>query len=301
MKVLNNLEEIEAESIFLTMGNFDGVHKGHRFFLESLAEDAASQGAKSVVVSFSPHPRFVLNPKDNFLINTEKEKIEILKSCQIDYYLPIPFDRDLSLLTPEEFLQKFILTSDAVKKFYLGYDFAFGANKQGDHDFMKAYLQPRKIEVVVEKAFKIDERLLSSSLVRESLELGKMEDVSLYLDRHFFICGEVIRGDGRGRTIGFPTANIRFNNRRMIPGNGVYEGEILVRAGRHRCLVNVGVRPTFKEQDPRCVEAHILDFADDIYGEPVELSFLKKLRDEIKFESREALVSQIKKDVASVQ
>jgi riboflavin kinase/FMN adenylyltransferase len=296
MKRIKELNEIQDQKFSITIGNFDGVHLGHREIISSIKEKCNNQDLKFVVISFNPHPLRILRPKDNFLINTYEEKFKLLESLGVDYFLEIPFTRDLSTLSPSEFLEKFILVENLVC-LYMGHDFAFGANKEGDFDFAKSYC--KEIEVKKLDEFKQSNNNISSSVIREKICSGEISDANKLLGREFFLTGTVVKGAGRGRQIGFPTANISYDDSRITPAIGVYITSVEVRGMMYHSVTNIGINPTFKESEEKTVETNIFDFSEDIYGEQLSVHFHKRIRNEKKFSSVNELIEQISKDVQS--
>lgn len=298
MKIVNNLNEIkESEGFVATVGNFDGVHVGHQEILSSIKSDATSLKREMVVITFVPHPLSILRPKDHFLINSYRERREMLRSLGVDYLLEINFTRDFSTLPPEEFLIKHILTNESLKKIYVGYDFAFGANKSGDYKFLSNFCSKLAIEVSHLNEFVLRDTKVSSSAVRNCVLNGEMEQAQALLGRKFFMRGRVTKGEGRGRQLSFPTANLEYSQDRIVPLAGVYITEAILKSGSFRGLTNIGFNPTFNSDYQTRVETHILDFDKDIYGESIDIVFHKRLRAEKKFSSIAELVEQISKDV----
>ncbi|WP_127715256.1 bifunctional riboflavin kinase/FAD synthetase [Halobacteriovorax sp. HLS] len=296
MKKISSLKEISNETISITMGNFDGVHLGHQSIIKSISSLCKENGTKFVLITFNPHPMRILSPKDNFLINTYSEKYELLKNLGVDYFYEIPFTRDLSTLSPSQFLEDYLLKSKQVKFIYMGHDFTFGANKKGDFSFVQSYCS--EINIVKLDEFKKSESDISSSRIRKSINEGDVEHANKLLGREFFLSGTVVKGAGRGRQIGFPTANIEYNDERITPAFGVYITTVEVRGMIYHSITNIGINPTFNETNLKTVETNIFDFSEDIYGEELKVKFHKRVRDEKKFSSVNELVEQISNDVS---
>ena len=295
MKRIESLNEIDNDDFAITIGNFDGVHIGHRSILEDIQKKCQAKSLKFVLITFKPHPLRILCPKENFLINTYTEKEKLISSLDIDYFLEIPFDRDLSTLDPSSFLDKFILTNNRIHSIYMGHDFAFGANKKGNFAFVKDYC--KKVHVEKLKEFSPDEEHVSSSIIRKHIDKGEIDRANSLLGRQFFLMGTIVKGAGRGKQIGFPTANISYSTDRITPKIGVYITTVEIREMTYFSITNIGVNPTFSEDNHKTVETYIFDFDDDIYGEDLKVSFLQRIRDEKKFNSVNELVDQIKLDV----
>jgi riboflavin kinase/FMN adenylyltransferase len=303
MKVLHNLFEINQNltdnpEIGLTIGNFDGVHLGHRQLLTKIKKECLDKKLLFVVITFVPHPHKILFPeKDRFLITSYGQRRTLLQDLGVDVLVELSFTRDLSTLGAEDFLKKYLFTYPLIKKFYLGYDFAFGANKQGGFDEVKELAKPLGIEVEVQPKFEINSKVVSSTLIRDYLLCGNMKNVNDLLKRPFHLEGVVIKGEGRGKKIGFPTANIQVPQDLIVPQKGVYVTRTLYRGMIYNSVTNIGNNPTFKDSDQIHIETNLFDFNTDIYGEILDIQFLEKIRDEKKFGTVNDLISQIRSDV----
>lgn len=280
----------------LLMGNFDGLHLGHRDLIKKTMAECQKQGLDLVVLSFNPHPICILKPSyEPFLINTYAQKKEFLKELGVKNYVEMSFTRDLSTQSPEEFLDQHLLAYDQLKALYFGYDFTFGANKKGNFSFVQKYC---KNKVIVKKlnVFSLNGIEISSSLVREKIMNKETQLAGEYLGRLFFIEGLVTKGEGRGKKIGFPTANLSFHKDLIIPHSGVYSSYTELRGMNYKSITNVGMNPTFNDMNKVNVETYIFDFDDDLYGESIKVNFRDFIRDEKKFHSVNELVDQIKLD-----
>ena len=296
MKVINHINEIK-EDFMLTIGNFDGIHKGHQHLLSQLLKQSRYHEAKSCVVTFSPHPYEVLHPeRKSFLINSYSEKENLIEKLSIDYFVSLKFTRDFSTKGPEDFISEY-LESNYLKGIYLGYDFSFGADKKGSHDLIQKYFLNRPVEVSMEKEFSLKGKNVSSTMVRNMIKEGDVTTVTDLLGRPFFVTGVVLKGRGRGRQIGFPTANINVSEKRIFPRRGVYITETSYRNMVYHSITNVGINPTFKNSGKVSIETNIFDFDNEIYGEGIKVKFLKRVREEKKFSSVNDLVLQISKDI----
>lgn len=302
MKIFNHpTKKIDCNSDYvLTIGNFDGVHLGHQEILKLIKAKANSKNLKFAVATFIPHPALILRPKNDFLINSYNERRELLKSFGVNYLQEIEFNRDFSTLSPESFMQEYIITNK-LKLILLGHDFAFGANKTGNHETMIRICKENSIEVEVLPEFKINGQDISSSIIREGLFAGDIDQVNKDLGRNFYITGRIVKGEGRGKKIGFPTANLDYDLIRAIPKKGVYATDAFYNGMKYSSITNIGTNPTFKDGNKIHIETHLLDFSNDIYGEELKVSFKKRLRDEMKFGSVNELISQIKFDIESLE
>lgn len=305
MIVVKDLKELKEnfneDKIHVTIGNFDGVHLGHREFLSHIKKDSIQDHAKFVVVTFVPHPLQTLKAQSGFMLNTYAERRELLSECGVDYLLEINFTRDFSTLTPEQFLEKYIFSFDGISKIFLGHDFAFGANKSGDFHVAKTFCDNRKTSLILQKEFKVKNTSVSSTEVRNAIQMGDIPKATELLGRDYFLSGRVIKGEGRGKKIGFPTANLGYDKELIIPAKGVYVTQVKIKDMTYNSVTNIGVNPTFNTGYNIHVESHLLDFTHDIYGEEIRVSFIKKLRDEKKFPSVNDLVAQIESDVTQTR
>lgn len=298
MRVLSSITELPNVNDYgLIIGNFDGVHLGHRKLLKEVVTECKKRGQCMVVLTFVPHPLVTLKNEKSFLLNSYLERRDLLGDQGVQWLVEIPFTRDLSMSSPSDFLDNYILINDRVKSLFLGHDFAFGANKKGDHSFVKDYCVDRSISVEIQKKFTADTDTYSSSLVRKELKKGAPKKAARLLGRNFFISGRVIKGVGRGRQIGFPTANISFERERLVPQFGVYGTLCTFRGCTYRSITNIGENPTFDDISGVHVETNIFDFSEDLYGEEIQVSFIEKIRDEEKFTSVNELIEQIKVDI----
>ncbi len=303
MKILNNLLEIQEidgllPQVGLTIGNFDGVHIGHRELLKKIKHQCETNKLRFVVVTFIPHPQKIIQPdKERFLINSYEQRRKLLEEIGVDVLVEMKFTRDFSTLKADDFLKKYLLSYPNLKEFYLGYDFAFGANKEGDYDLVNSICKPLGIRVEIQPKYEHLGRVISSSMIRESLLTGRIDEVESVLSRPFHLEGVVIKGEGRGKQIGFPTANIQVSQDLIVPNKGVYVTRTIYKGMTYNSVTNIGNNPTFKDSNQVHIETNLFDFNNDIYGEPLEIQFIKKIRDEKKFATVNDLVKQISADV----
>jgi riboflavin kinase/FMN adenylyltransferase len=306
MRVYKGMADLSAPpgKSVLTIGNFDGVHLGHQDLLRNVHEHAFRIGGLPMALTFRPHPYFVLRPSDApQLINTYEEKIELLGTYGIQCVMEEPFSREFSNITPEEFVKKHLIENLGTQVLYLGYDFAFGKARSGSVDTLKRLAEENGIEIHVVPARKIGEKTVSSSLIRKSLEAGDIAFVNQCLGRKFFLRGLVWRGEGRGRTIGVPTANMQTVQRKY-PRVGVYATRTLWRGKHYPSVSNVGYNPTFKgdaDDLPLKIETHLFDFEADMYGDEIQVDFLSFLRTEKKFAGVQELLAQMQLDFAAAR
>lgn len=305
MMIIKHLHELNdkigKDKIFVTIGNFDGVHLGHQDFLQAIKKECLKENAKFVLVTFVPHPHQILKGQTSFLINTYEERRELIRNCGVDFLLEIDFTRDFSTLSPEQFLEQYIFSYKNVAKIFLGHDFAFGANKSGDFHVAQKFCKNRKTDLVLQNEFTLNGQHVSSTIVRKALEAGDVVKANELLGRHYFLSGRVIKGEGRGKKIGFPTANLGYSRELIIPSKGVYVTQVQIKDMLYNSVTNIGHNPTFNSGYDIHVESHLLDFAHDIYGEEIRVFFLKKIRDEKKFPSVNELIAQIGDDVQATK
>ena len=303
MKVYYHLDDFEPlPRAVVTTGTFDGVHIGHRKILKQLNDAAHRVGGESVLLTFHPHPRMVLQPDiDLKLINTQAEKIALLKETGLDHLIIHPFTRAFSRTTSLAFVREILVNQIGAKRLVIGYDHHFGRNREGSFEHLKEYGPVYGFEVEEIAAQDVDDVTVSSTKIRRAIEAGDMASAREYLGYSFPLSGQVCEGEKLGSKLGYPTANLRLDEPgKIVPANGVYavRGRLPAENGRTlNGLCNIGIRPTFGGKF-QTIEAHFLDFEGDLYGNQVSLQFEKRLREEIRFKGRDELVAQMEKDEA---
>ncbi len=303
MEVIHRLEEIdkiqnEFPALGLTIGNFDGVHLGHQQLLQHLKQKCTDRNLKFAVITFVPHPQKIIHAeRERYLISSYKQRRQYLEQSGVDYLIEIDFTRDFSTLSGEEFLDNYILTYPKIESIYLGYDFAFGANKQGSFDLVKNHCKLKHIHVEIQPKFESGGDVISSSRIRKAILTGQVEEANALLGRPLCLDGVVVKGEGRGKQIGFPTANIQILQDAIVPALGVYVTRTLYKGMTFKSVTNIGKNPTFKGNNQITIETNIFEFDSDIYGESLHIEFLSRVRDEKRFPTVTDLVEQIKKDV----
>jgi riboflavin kinase/FMN adenylyltransferase len=297
----HTLEAAHLTGVWLTIGVFDGVHRGHQEILRQLTAGAHAQGAPAVVLTFSPHPAVVLAGRDLKCLTTPDERAEILFGLGIDAVITLNFTRELADHSAEDFMAG-LKRQLGLRKLLIGYDFALGKGRAGNFERLSLIGQELDYEVSAVEVIRLAGETISSTLIRQQIADGAVAGAAVKLGRLYAMTGPVVPGDGRGRTIGIPTANVEIPAGKAIPANGVYACWAWVDGEKHRAVVNIGVRPTFTggEVLPR-VEAHLLEYAADLYGKTVTLEFVERLRSEQKFTSVEALIAQIQADIQKSQ
>lgn len=286
----------------VTMGVFDGVHLGHRMLLERVVSEASTSGSDSVAVTFDPHPRIVLsgNPEELRFLTDIEERTELMRGTGLDHLVIIPFTADLSRMTAKEFLEEVLCRHLGVRHLITGFDHHFGRRQEGDSDTLLECSGVHDFRVTREKALVIKGRPVSSSGIRKLLEEGDVRNASELLGYDYFIRGTVVSGKRIGREIGFPTANIApLFSYKLIPGTGVYAVEATIAGDpeKYMAMLNIGYRPTIEgDNTAQTIEAHIIGLNSDLYGKEITVSFRERLRDEMRFESMDALVRQLERD-----
>ncbi|MGD2057976.1 MAG: bifunctional riboflavin kinase/FAD synthetase [Anaerolineales bacterium] len=300
MQHIHDLADLQLDRCDLTIGSFDGVHVGHQALVKSMVSHAHLQGNPAAVLTFFPHPSVVLRGRTPaFYITKPEEKADLLGELGVDYVITQTFDEELSRVSAKDFVQ-LLLRQLNFNDLWIGEDFALGHDREGDRIFLarEGTQEGFKLHVVA-PVFMAGE-VVSSTRVREALRSGDVGRVETYLGRPFALPGTVVPGAGRGKGLGIPTANLEIWEQRAYPRSGVYA--CLARIGgapeRWKSVTNIGIRPTFENnQSEAVVEAHLLDFEGDMYGQHMELEFVARLRDERKFANAEALLARISRDI----
>lgn len=304
MRLIEDLSDFPANiRTVVTSGTFDGVHQGHRQILEHVAAKARLLGRKSVVLTFWPHPRFVLHQDDQKLklLTTFEEKAHLIAQTGIDYLVRIPFTEEFSQMEPEVFVQRVLIRHLNTSVMVIGYDHHFGKDRKGNFDYLQTHAGAFGFEVEEIPRHDIDHVGISSTKVRNALLEGRVHEATVWLGREYSLRGQVVEGDKLGRTLGFPTANLWVpETYKLIPAEGVYAVRVITSASRHIGMANIGTRPTVNGSQRR-IEVNIFNFEGQLYGEEIELHFVKKVRDEVKFETLDKLREQLALDKTTVQ
>lgn len=294
------LQDIHIQDAWLTIGSFDGVHLGHQRIIKQITAGAHREGAPAVVLTFYPHPSVVLRgPRNAFYLTMPEEKAAVLHEMGIDLVVTHPFNREVAATSPIDFIRT-LHDHLGFRQLWVGYDFALGRNRAGDVPRLRELGEEFGYHLEAVEAVKLDGEAVSSSRIRAHLEAGEIADANRLLGRPFSLAGKVIPGDGRGKQIGVPTANLETHQERAVPAAGVYACRVHRQGEVYPAVTNIGVRPTFETEpvQPR-VETHILDFSQELYGEKIHLDFIARLRAEHRFESIDALVAQIHQDITA--
>lgn len=297
MQHYRSLEEVNLKNSWLTVGVFDGVHRGHQELIKKITVGAHAHEAPAVVLTFDPHPASVLGGHEIKCLTLPAERAELLGQLGVHVVITQPFTRELASVTAYDFMMR--LTSQlGLRHLLIGYDFALGKGREGNATRLTEIGAELGYSVEVVPALSDESGVISSTAIRKLIEVGSVAEAARLLGRLYSLHGPVIRGDGRGRTLGVPTANIAYSSEKMIPAKGIYACRAYIGGQPYLAAINIGTNPTFTpdKQMPN-VEAHLLDFNRDLYGEDLRLDFVARLRDELKFDSVDELLKQIWNDV----
>ena len=289
-----------AGGVVVALGNFDGVHLGHTAVVRRAVEEGRRQGVGSVAVTFDPHPRAVVRPgSEPKLLTVPDVRDELLLACGVSEVRTIRFDRALSEKGPWEFVRDVLVGEQEAWAVVVGENFSFGYRASGDFEDLRRYMRELGGEAYAVPIYALGTDV-SSTRIRELLAEGEVREAAQLLGRPYLLRGRVVEGDGRGLSIGFPTANILADPRSLLPGRGVYAGHVILNGEYHAACTNVGVAPTFDRRESK-VEAHLLGFDGDLYREVVDVTFEERLRPEMRFEGVRQLKEQIARDVEAAR
>jgi riboflavin kinase/FMN adenylyltransferase len=300
MQVILNLNELTEPltNPVLTIGNFDGVHKGHLALFDLVKERAKAIGGQSVVMTFEPHPLKVMRPADGpRLITHTGQKLELIEKAGIDIIVCVSFDREFAAIPARDFIENILVQKIGIKEIVVGYDYTFGHNREGDINLLREIGDKRGFVVHLVGPIQIDQALVSSTSIRRMIQEGRLAEAKVLLGRDFEVQGTVVKGHNRGgRLLGFPTANLNPHGE-LLPKRGVYAVKLLVDDVSYNGVTNVGYNPTFGDTG-LTVETHVLDYSGDLLGKTIKVRFIERLRDEKTFKSLEELSDQIAQDIA---
>jgi len=303
VKVYQSIEEFEGKNnSAVTIGTFDGVHSGHQVIINQLKNAAKKINGDSVILTFFPHPRMVLYPDDNDLrlLNTITERTEMLEKSGIDHLIIHPFSKEFSRLSSTEFVRDILVNQLNVSKLIIGYDHHFGRNREGSFNHLKELAPVYDFTVEEIAAQEIQQVNISSTKIRNSLINGEINAANQFLGYYYFLTGTVVEGNKMGRTMGFPTANLKIKEwYKLIPARGVYAVKIQINNNFFNGMLNIGNRPTLNGTD-ETIEVNIFNFDEDIYNKEIKIEFYEKIRDEQKFNQLSELENQLKIDKESV-
>jgi len=287
----------------VTLGNFDGIHLGHQKIFERVKAEASSMGVESVVITFEPHPLKILSPQSCLTLLTPfRRKILLIEQSGMDVLLCIEFTKTFSEMSPPDFVKNILVEKVGAQKVIVGFNYHFGKNKKGNPQILKQIGSLFNLQVEIIDSLIIEGTTVSSSKIRELIKNGQVEKASKLLGRHYSILGKVIEGAKRGHLLGFPTANLEISEE-LTPLPGVYAVEVLWKRQSFKGVANVGWNPTFQTEGEGKIssEVYILDFNEDIYGEEIQIDFVRRIRDEARFDSIAQLITQIQKDIEWAQ
>jgi len=296
MWIRDDIKKLElTQPSGVTIGAFDGVHLGHQALIRGMVTDAHSQGLLPLVITFDPLPGQVLQPDSYRLLSTLEERISLFRSLGVEGLVVLPFNSALTQTSAGDFVQG-LLDHAKLDGLWIGPDFKLGRGQEGNVEYLRRAGQRFGFGVhVFEGTVRWEGKPVSSSSIRRALSEGNIHEANGCLGYPFHLCGKIVHGRKRGRTLGFPTANLAVPSTRLLPANGVYVCQAILRSGTFDALTNIGTRPTF-DNGTRTVETYLLDFSEDIYGEPMRLDFLHRLRPEWRFDSVDDLIHQMTED-----
>ncbi len=303
MQLIRDLNELDSplKNPVLTIGNFDGVHKGHLALFDKVKQRAHAIEGHSVVMTFDPHPIKIMRPEDAPpLITPTQQKIKLIEQSGIDVLICLSFSREFSQITAEQFVKDILIEKIGIKELVVGYDYSFGRGREGNIELLKELGNHYNYRVHVVGPVKVGDHLVSSTSIRNLVMEGKLEEARHLLGRHYEVAGTVVKGKNRGaRILGFPTANLKLFDE-LTPKKGVYAVYVLFGGHKYKGVTNIGYNPTFGN-GAFSVETHLLDFDGDLLGKTIRVQFIARLRDEKTFENAEALAKQIKADIEAAR
>lgn len=287
----------------ITIGTFDGVHQGHKKILQSVVSAAKEIGGTSILITFNPHPRKLIFPNEPLkLLSTLEERLALVEDAGIDVTVVVPFTQEFAAMSADDYIRNFLVKIFKPELIIIGYDHHFGHDRTGNITMLRGYADQYKFEVKEIPAQLISEAAVSSTQVRKAIVAGSVESARQMLGEAYSISGRVVKGAQRGQTIGYPTANIELPDMdKLVPKQGVYAVRVLVGNQVLSGMLNIGINPTVTEDVLQKIEVNIFDFTDDIYGQTIVISFFAHLRDEVKFESLDALKAQLAEDKMQAQ
>lgn len=305
MKVFRSIADLPSfKNAVVTIGSFDGVHIGHQKLLNRAKYLAEEIGGEDIIVTFHPHPRSIIYPKDNTLrlLSTLDEKLRLFEQCKVSNVVIVPFTFEFSQMDPREYIERFLINGFNPAYLILGYDHKFGFNRQGDIQLLRQYEQEGKFRIIEIKQQEIDEITISSTKIRRAISEGNIKESTMYLGHYYNIMGKVVKGDSLGEKIGFPTANIQVSVKdKLIPNEGIYAVYVWIDDQRFGGMLYIGNRPTIGDKLQTTVEVNIFDFSGSLYNETLVVEFVDFIRSDKKFDSLEGLTNQLYMDKANAQ
>lgn len=300
MKVYRGLEQYQTvKNAVVTTGTFDGVHLGHKTIINQLKKIAGDNNGETVVLTFHPHPRMVLQKENNIkLLGTIDERIKLLEENGVDHLIISPFTKEFSRISSIEFVRDILVNKIGTKKLVIGYDHHFGRNREGSFEHLVEFGPMYGFEIEEIPAINIEDVNISSTKIRKALEIGDIKTAKEYLGRNYSISGVVITGKQLGRSMGFPTANIKIaESYKLIPGIGVYAVKVIHNEINYLGMLNIGFRPTIEDDRKMSIEVHLFEFNGNLYDEELTIEFVSKIRDEQQFKNVNQLKEQLERDL----
>ena len=305
MKVCRNLDDLPAfRKSVVTIGSFDGVHTGHRQIISKIVNIGKENNYTSIIITFEPHPRLVINPHDKSLklIYSLEEKLDALRETGIDFVVIAPFTLEFASMTPEAYIVDFLVGKFNPSHIVIGYDHKFGAERKGDIELLKSFSSEYNFEISEIQAQEIDQIAVSSTKIRKAITEGKMSLANSYLKSSFPLTGNVVKGEQLGRQIGFPTANLLLDHsHKLIPQHGVYAAQAIIDGTVHNGMLYIGTKPTIDGSVKEVIEINLFDFSQNIYGKKIKLLLLHYIRGDIKFAGIATLTQQLQQDEKEVR
>lgn len=299
MQIVRGIDNFRPDKkpLYLALGNFDGLHRGHQKLIGEMVEAASSGGGTAAAFVFEPHPTRVLFPERELrLLVMVERKAELMAKLGLELLIYNSFNLDIARCSPEEFVQHILLNKLGVKEVFVGFNYTFGYKGAGTPELLKQLGEKYGFGVRVTPPVEVNGVVVSSSMIRKALDIGDIGQARIMLGYEPMLEGQVIEGEHRGSTIGFPTANLGVSNEVSIPGKGVYAARAEIDGRNYQAVINIGSKPTFHEEYPISIETHLIDFKGDIYGERLRLYLIQKIRDERRFGSVDELIRQITLD-----
>jgi len=298
---INKLPTIKKSIV--TIGTFDGVHAGHRTIINRIINLAKKRNGQSVLITFEPHPRFLINPQHRLkLLTTLEEKKSLLEKLGLHHLVIAPFTKEFANQEAKNYVEDFLIKKIKPSVLVIGYDHHFGKGRSGNFNLLKQYAEQGHFQLEEISKQLVEDAHVSSTTIRKALEQGDVREANNLLQSNFQLSGEVIIGDQRGRTIEFPTANLQISSdKKLIPPNGVYAVRAFIKNQCFSAVMNIGFRPTVTDKPELRLEVHLIDFDEDIYGENLKVEFIERIRAEKKFNSFEDLKKQIELDCESAR
>lgn len=301
MNIYKDFNEIEKKpNSIVTVGTFDGVHRGHQLIIQRLLELSKQNNLRHLLITFDPHPQIVLQKADRkqiFLLTTIEERLKLFQSFGIENVLIIPFSNEFANIDAKDFIIEYLVKKVGLHSLLIGYDHLFGKNRQGNEDLLKDLSLEHNFNIEKIKAFQENELIISSTILRNLILTKQVEQANQLLGYPYFVEDIVVEGSKRGRKLGFPTLNFSFSNKyKLIPSQGVYFVSTEIDSKTIYGMASIGVRPTFEDEGELLLEVHLFDFNRDLYGKKVSVNFHKFIREEKKFNSTEEIIAQLEED-----